>query len=455
MGDALSAADAGYCRGIGDGLVLRWSSPDDTDRLAALLGQAFRDGAGAPPNSFLAGYTRLLMRGDHPFMGPGDFAVVEDESRPGRPLVACTCLWRERWRYEDVPLPIGRPEFVATDLAYRNRGLIRALFEMVHARSRAEGHLVQAITGIFYFYRQFGYEYALDLRGERRVVLSRLPAPAGEPPLRLRPAAVEDLPLIRRLYDQGRRGSMVWNEWSERRWRYNVDAWRADPSLPRRGHVELLVDGDGHPCGLACLAPRREGPALTVWMLELSDRLSWGRTIPAVLRALAEAAERVPVAEPGTAPMTEISLRLGTSHPAYEVVGPEPAPYECRPYAWYVRVPDLPALISRIAPVLEDRLAAAPSAAHFSGELTLDFYRDGLRLAFEQGNLTAAEPWRRPAYDDHSSAAFPPLTFLKLLFGYRGLDELRHMFPDVWVGPEAEPVLRALFPTRRSFVLDV
>ncbi len=56
---------------------------------------------------------------------------------------------------------------VATDARYRNRGLVRALFEMIHARSSAEGHLVQAITGIPYFYRQFGYEYVLDLDGSR------------------------------------------------------------------------------------------------------------------------------------------------------------------------------------------------------------------------------------------------------------------------------------------------
>ena len=28
---------------------------------------------------------------------------------------------------------------------------------------KSEGHLVQAITGILYFYRQFGYEYALGI----------------------------------------------------------------------------------------------------------------------------------------------------------------------------------------------------------------------------------------------------------------------------------------------------
>ena len=108
------------------------------------------------------------MSGTHPLMGPGDFALVEDQSKPHNPLVACTCLWRHTWEYEGIPFAMGRPEIVASDPAYRHRGLIRALFELIHARSEAEGHLVQAITGIPYFYRLFGYEYALDLEWKPR-----------------------------------------------------------------------------------------------------------------------------------------------------------------------------------------------------------------------------------------------------------------------------------------------
>ena len=52
------------------------------------------------------------------------------------------------------------PDWTLQQLANADRGLIRMLFEMIHARSQAEGDLVQAITGVAYFYRQFGYEYA-------------------------------------------------------------------------------------------------------------------------------------------------------------------------------------------------------------------------------------------------------------------------------------------------------
>ena len=172
MQTIIEAAQSTYRRDLGDGLVLRWSTAEDTASLLQLVGHVFRRGENAPPNANTMSIVARLMRGDYPLMGQGDFAVIEDTSRDGKPLVACTCLWRQRWEYDGIPFGLGRPEFVGTDPAYRNRGLIRALFEVIHARSEAEGQLMQAITGIAYFYRQFGYEYALQLEAGRTTYLS-------------------------------------------------------------------------------------------------------------------------------------------------------------------------------------------------------------------------------------------------------------------------------------------
>ena len=58
---------------------------------------------------------------------------------------------------------------------YRRRGLVRIQFDVLHAWSRQRGELVQVITGIPNYYRQFGYEYAIDLDGGRCVYPSLIP----------------------------------------------------------------------------------------------------------------------------------------------------------------------------------------------------------------------------------------------------------------------------------------
>ena len=125
-----------------------------------------------------------------------------------------------------------------------------------------------------------------------------------------------------------------------------------------------------------------------------------------------------------------------------------------RPYAWYLRVPNLPAFVRRIAPVLEERLASSVAAGH-SGELRVGFYGDGLRLVLTDGRLEAVEVWD-PGDEAETNPAFPGLTFLQLLFGYRSLAELENAFADCRAnGEEARVLLDALFPKQPSYVWPV
>ena len=141
---------------------------------------------------------------------------------------------------------------------------------------------------------------------------------------------------------------------------------------------------------------------------------------------------------------------LGAEHPAYRAFG-ERLPRERKPYAFYVRVADLPAFLRVIAPVLERRLAESVCAG-YSGELKISFYQSGLRLVFEKGCLSTVENWKPVIKDDEGSAEFPYLTFLQLVFGYHSLDELRAAYADCAANGAAGVVLDALFPKKASHV---
>ncbi|MBO0777567.1 MAG: GNAT family N-acetyltransferase [Ktedonobacteraceae bacterium] len=452
-----SPAAADYRRDLGDGLVLRWSTAADTEHLAELTSLVFRDKADDPPNDYLPHEIRRLMRGDHPVMGPGDYGLVEDTRKEGNPVVACVCLQRLTWQYEDIPFRIGRPEIVATDPAYRNRGLIRKIFEMVHARSEAEGHLVQAITGIPYFYRQFGYEFALDLGG-RRVVFNQLipKLKDGESePYTLREATVEDIPLLQRCYNRRQPDNLVWTEAPDYYWRYHIENWKTSSEHDKTVSFQVILDANGTPVGALHAAVKRRSRELGVWNFDVVPGINLQAVLPSVLRALLAYGSQLPTSKPDIEPFSAIAFRLGRQHPVYELLGSGLAPYQDPPYSWYVRVPNLPAFLTHIAPVLEKRLAGSDIAG-YSGEIKLDFYRGGphggLRMAFENGKLHTVEHWNVPTYEGNASGGFPPLVFLQVVFGHRTLDELRRAFPDVWVDREPEFVLKTLFPVRPSNV---
>ena len=64
---------------------------------------------------------------------------------------------------------VGQPEFVVTLPEYRKRGLIRTLFEILHARSEAEGHLVQAEKLLLEFYLQgFSYYWPFEIHPKQQ-----------------------------------------------------------------------------------------------------------------------------------------------------------------------------------------------------------------------------------------------------------------------------------------------
>ena len=85
-----------YVEELGGGLVRRWSTAADQAKIGLCLAEAFRHGASEPVNQRMFNRTVVMFSPGFPHMGPGDYAVVEDTSRPERPIVACAALWHQR-----------------------------------------------------------------------------------------------------------------------------------------------------------------------------------------------------------------------------------------------------------------------------------------------------------------------------------------------------------------------
>ncbi len=85
--------------------------------------------------------------------------------------------------------------------------------------------------------------------------------------------------------------------------------------------------------------------------------------LPSLLRLLQTHALTLPAGTPDASPAAKITFALWGSHPVYDVLSQRITAALEQPYAWYVRVPDLPLFMRHIAPALERRLAASMMAA--------------------------------------------------------------------------------------------
>jgi len=265
-------------RDLGDGLVLRLATPADTEPLAEFNHNIHKE-EGEPVN-FLTDWTRVLMSGQHPTMKPEDFVLIEDTST-GK-IVSATCLIPQVWQYGGIPIKVGRPELVGTDPAYRRRGLVRTIFEVIHQLSAAYGHQLQGITGIPWYYRQFGYEYALELGGGRNLHVGKVPELKENEtePFQIRQATPDDIPTLLRLYQKYAAGKLVTVPLDADRWRYEIEG--RDYAI----RVNAIASPDDIMVGAFTSSREVWRENLFIWGLTVDESISLRAVLPTIARNL-------------------------------------------------------------------------------------------------------------------------------------------------------------------------
>lgn len=385
-----------------DGLVLRTARPADLEQIGALLAER-----GEPADAV---DHRLVV--EDPEAGWEACAVVVDGDR----VVSTLTLLDETLVLGGLEIPASQVELVATDRAYEGRGLVRALMGWAHERAAARGHLVNIMLGIPYFYRQFGYTYAVPIAATREV--AGTPGAAGHV---LREATAEDIPVMARLQDAEQARSDLRMPHSAPLWRWLV---------ARDGSTQWLVERDGVPVATGRTTPPEERVRL------------------AEVAAVDEAAAHALVALTGA---TEVTERPGTVAGAALEPFLAPAPAEANSY--YVRVPDPVALLEHLRPVFGARLAASARFAGEEGEAVVSFYRSHVRLPFRAGEVgPVVAGGRMQAPGAAGGAGVAPDVLASLLFGPHGIEGLTARHPDVYPGPNAE-LVRTLFPPVRSDIM--
>jgi hypothetical protein len=120
---------------------------------------------------------------------------------------------------------------------------------------------------------------------------------------------------------------------------------------------------------------------------------------------------------------------------------------------WLFHIPSPAGLLTRIAPVLERRLAASDCEG-LTKDLIINLFRQAYRLCFDAGKLVKVESL---GFVDSSMGAdggdlcIPPDAFTRLVFGYRTLDELVDAWPDIVMKAESRRLVDVLFPKMASY----
>ena len=378
-------------------IEVRVAGPADRDGIVALV--ADRIGAEDGPEA--------AITLDDPRFGPEGWmvAVAGDE------VVSTLGLFPAATHIGSVTVQSAVIEFVATAKEFEGRGLVRRQMTLAHEISSARGDLVQWMVGIPYFYRRFGYEYAvpsppsIELDG---------PVTATAQDLTFREAEQADVHTIVALQSHMAASATVFAEHDPLLWSWLIDSPVYRVVLAERAQQPVAMlrvyedDDDRYLFDVTASDPDTFGA-----LIEHSRGLSGTTTL--VLR-------------PG---LQELAARLGEQ--------------ESDGYAYYVRTPDPGNLLEALSPELNRRLDEAGIDVP-DGQLLLSMYANSLRIPIENGALGSPAPGGTvQAPVSQGGSGIPPDLVGHLILGPLGAVELEKRHADVLLGKQRD-LMDALFP---------
>jgi len=440
-----------FLRDLGDGLILRRGTRADADALTEFNSRIHAREDSGDPDERVGAWTRDLLTKPHPTFGVGDFTIIE-HTKTGE-LVSSLNLISQTWTYQGIPFGVGRPELVGTLPEYRNKGLIRTQFEIVHKWSLERGELLQAITGIPYYYRQFGYEMAISLGGGRYGYPPQIPKleVGQDEPYQVQPASQNDIRFIDQLYKDSHKRYLLSCQWNEDLWKYELHG-KSSRNV-NRSELRIILNKNGVPVGYLIHRPYTWGSNMVAIGYEIIPEESWHAVTPTVMRYLYNTGMEYASKEGNLDDFTGFGFSLGIEHPVYEVFH-DNLPLFRKPYAWYVRLADPIKFVKLIIPILESRLRAS-SFTNYTGEVKITFYQSGIKLNFDQGRISI-DYWNPEPHRYSGDASFPNHTFLQLIFGYRSITELDYAYADCWIDKaKMKRLLDILFPRINSNIFPI
>jgi len=417
-----------YRETLQDGLVLKSIAGERDVERVATFHDDIRDWEVADS------VRELVLR--HPNTRPEHWLYVEDEET--EQIVSSLCLIPWTWSYEGVEIRAGEMAIVGTREAYRHRGLVRALVVRFKELLREGDYDLSHIQGIPYFYRQFGYEYALPLKGGWRVELHQVEDPPVDeppPPYAYRLATQDDIPALARLYDEASQELSIHTVRSREEWQYLLG-----PSTKTDMAAEtwILEDERGKAVGYLRVSTHDFGDGLVV---REGSRMDAGMAL-AMLRTLKTlSVERnqpyIHLNLPQESTLIQLARALGA--------------HDLGRYPWQVYLVDVARLLRKLSPLFEKRIATSPLAG-LSKTVCLNLYREAFDLRFERGKLVAVEAL---GFRDGGQIRLPPSVLAPLLLGYKSWQELAQAYPDVLAWGEGQLWVELLFPKVESFIYPI
>ena len=413
-----------YKKELGNNLVLKSvSSIKDVDRVAEFN---FKIHEEEKIDSLVK---ELLL--NHPNVNPDNWYYVEDKKN--KKIVSSVCLIKWNLLYDNIKLKSAEMGFVGTEEKYRKKGLFNILAETFSDTIKAENYDISQIQGIPFFYRKYGYNYAIPLIRNICIKPDKIKAfSAGN--YKFMKAGLQDIPQLKNLYNTDK--LCIKTIRTEKIWKYLL---KYASNTATAAETWVILNKKKEITGYFRLSVLNE----------------WGNNlfVSEVSRLTKKQAN-------------EVLVKLGSlcseySKPYIRLDLPESTELvkaakslgavEKREWAWQMKIVSIPVFLKKIKPVLNKRIAGSRYKS-ITKKIGINLYKEQYELCFVNGELKTI---RNSISSKTKSLDISEDNAVQLLLGYRNIDELMNITFDVTADKAIKSFLNALFPKKKSFLYTI
>jgi len=410
----------GYSKKIVDNLTLRIAL-DDINELQRLI--SFND-AVHQEKSLKKYINRLFL--EHPKRDEIYWIYIEEND--SNKMVSSIVLAPLKWDFDGTLIPVCEMTLVGTLTEYRNRGLIGILNQLYEDIMEHKGYIFSVIRGIPYYYRKFGYEFALNL--DERIVLNKNQIPSKEvEEVSIRKATRQDLDFIKSIYNNQNEKFFITNRFNRNNFYFKF----------------MNVDFDNNFSSTYLIELRRK--LKSFFSISMSyDSIGYSLVVPEVneecmvkivqfVNTLSKEKDQIVFQVNSDTKFSQYICSIGGK----KNLG----------YGWQIRIPNIKKFLHAISPVLEQRIKRS-SRKGLTQDVVISDYKKIFTLIFKNGKIEDIDIKKGYPFPGSCDVQIPNSFLIKLLLSNRTFEEIKYIVTDSILKPGSEDLIKILFPKKPS-----
>jgi predicted acetyltransferase len=363
----------------------------------------------------------------HPKMNLSNFYVIKDRGR----MVSTLNLIPVKWSIGGIVLNVAEMGHVGTLPEYRGKGLIKRLIEEFHKDVERQQYDLAVIEGIPYFYRQFGYEYAIPLLEETRIRLNQILEWKSK--IKIRPFAEKDVLEAKVLLEKSQNKFYVHSVRDETIWKVQQKTGIAsDPE----SYQCYAVEEQGKMVAYFRLNKIPKETELVITEVTEVDQLE----AQAVLSFLKNYGDQHN--------LETLSANISHEEPFAEHLASLGGLKRVPTYAWQIRITNYVKIFQKLKPLFERRLATS-MYNRLTETLNFNFRVFTVQVVVKDGKIKDIQNIDR---GERGPIGLNPLAFVQLMVGYKNRQELEETVPDVRIAVSHRHLIDVLFPKMPSYI---